>query len=95
MGLTGVVDSRNLPRMQLRQSIPSSEDSNEAPIVVNLGKAKRKQIKRMKKGKGRLMEEIQLTLEEFKRDQAADGRDVVPIVFVVREKREKARGWTS
>lgn len=78
--------------MELRQP-KSSDDSTEAPIVVNLGKAKRKQIKRLKKGKGRLMEEIRLTVEELKKDQSAAGREIVPIVFFCREKRPRVRGW--
>ena len=78
--------------MELRQpTFPN--DSIEAPIVVNLGKAKRKQIKRLKKGKGRLMEEIQLTVEMYKKEQAAVGREVVPIVFFCREKSRRVRGW--
>lgn len=65
-----------------------------APIVVDLGKHKRKQVKRLKKGKaGKLMDEVQECLQELKTSEVTSD-SVQPVIIVVREKKKRRRwGW--
>ena len=58
------------------------EPTPRAPLVVNLGKSTRKRIKKLKRGEGKLMRELQGTLDDLK----AAGKiaaDAEPVVFVV------------
>lgn len=65
-----------------------------APVVVDLGKHKRKQVKRLKKGKaGKLMDEVQECLQELKTSEVTSD-PVQPVIIVVREKKKRRRwGW--
>lgn len=74
-----------------------SEDTRGAevvtPIIIDLGKTKRKRIKRLKRGRGRLMEEVTDVLEEVRASLGEEGADkhLVPIVMVYRRKRRKKK----
>ena len=77
-------------------TIPSKKENTKdvnAPVVIDLGKRKRKMVKRLKKGKpGRLMNEIQDCLEELQSsDVISDSAQ--PVIIVVREKKKRKR-WT-
>jgi hypothetical protein len=63
------------------------------PVVVDLGKKSRKQIKNLKKGKGKLVRHVAAVLEEVKANGGAElaGKELVPIVIVYRRK-PKRRG---
>ena len=64
-----------------------------APIVIDLGKKSRKQIRRAREGTGKLMDEINLTLDEL-RAQGTIKADAQPVLIIVRQKpRKKAFGW--
>lgn len=60
------------------------------PVVLDLGKQRRKRIKELQRGEGRLMDEINASIEEL-RTAGALGPNVQPVVVVVRQKRRKAR----
>lgn len=70
--------------------------SEQEPIVVDLGKARKKAIKSLKKGEGKLLSEVQLALQELraKQDPALANKDIVPIIFVYKQKAKtkKRRG---
>ena len=75
-------------------AIPSEKENTKdvnAPVVIDLGKRKRKMVKRLKKGKpGRLMNEIQDCLEELQSsDVISDSAQ--PVIIVVREKKKRKR----
>ena len=67
--------------------------SSATPIVVDLGKTKRKSIKRLKQGQGKLMEEVDEAVARVKAGLGDDGDDkvLVPVVIVYRRKRKKRR----
>ena len=68
-----------------------TEDSKEnAPIFVDLGKKKNKAIKKWRKGRGPLMDVIEETVEELK-SSGTQCDNVQPVIFVVREKKKKAK----
>ena len=66
-----------------------------APVMVSLGKKKRKAVKRLKRGKGRLMKEVVDVLEQVqdKLGAQAEGKILVPVVIIYREKQRRFRGW--
>ncbi len=66
-----------------------------APIILSLGKKKKKQIKQLKRGKGRTMDEVLDVVEQVQAnlgDQAA-GKILVPIVVIYGKKQRRIRGW--
>jgi len=66
------------------------------PVIVDLGKTKRKQVKRLKKGRGRLMNEVLDVLDEVadQLGEELEGKTLVPIVMVYEKKRKKKRTIT-
>jgi hypothetical protein len=56
-------------------------------IVVDLGKKNKKSVKQLRKGKGRLMEEVNHVLNELKTAGAVTGT-VQPVVIVVTERED-------
>ena len=67
--------------------------ATSVPIVIDLGKAKRKRIKRLKRGRGKLIDETRQAVEELRSSlgpEAAD-RELVPVVIVYRKKMGKRR----
>jgi Family of unknown function (DUF6200) len=75
---------------------PAPQPEAEAlhPIVVDLGKRRRKRIKELKRGGGMLMEEVAEALEQVRAalGEAGRGRVLVPVVFLYRQKRRRSRG---
>ena len=60
-----------------------------APIIIDLGKQKRKKVKRLRKGGGSLMDDVQGAVEVLQEDGKVAA--AAQIVFVVvEEKPEKA-----
>lgn len=57
-----------------------------APIVVDVGKKRRKQIRRLRKGQGKLMMEINHLVEEL-RMAGSISASSQPVIVVVRQKR--------
>ncbi len=61
------------------------ENKNRDTLVVDLGTKKAKQIKDLRKGKGKLLDKVNQCLNELKASGAISG-SVQPVVIVVREK---------
>ena len=63
------------------------------PIVIDLGKRKRKRIKQLKKGRGPLVADVDATMAEMVRQlgAAAGGKEFVPVVVVFERKPKKLR----
>ena len=60
-------------------------------VVLDLGKKKRRDVKRLRKGRGRLMKRLNETLEGLREDGTI-AESSQPIVVVVRE-RPRRRGF--
>jgi hypothetical protein len=69
-------------------SAMSDEASPVDPIVINLGKQRRKRIKDLKRGRGVLMDEVMQTMAQVTGQLGADanGKVLVPVVLIYREK---------
>ena len=65
-----------------------------APIVIDLGKKKRREIKRLKRHGGKLMDEVDAALHRVLSTLGDDANDkqIVPVVFVYRKKDRRRKG---
>ena len=68
------------------------EPNQKAPVVVNLGKSTRKRIKRLKRGEGKLMNEVHDELARLKASGEVSAT-AEPIVFIVERRPESAMPW--
>ena len=62
-----------------------------APIIIDLGKTRRKRIKQLKRGRGKLMREVQDVLDEVQMDlgKEAEGKEFIPVVLIYRRRRRR------
>ena len=65
-----------------------------APIVVNLGKKTKKTIKKLKKGEGKMVDAVQLAMDEVRArlPEADKAKQLVPVVMFVERKASKKGG---
>ena len=62
------------------------EQVETAPaVVVDLGKKSRKKVKKLRKGKGPLLEDVDDAIAQLRSDGSI-GEDAVPVIVVVRQK---------
>ncbi len=63
------------------------------PIIINLGRQKPKNIKALKKGEGKLWEEVEGVVEEVQEmlGEKANGKVLIPVVMIY-EKKSTSRG---
>jgi len=74
-------------------SASKTEPERLTPHLVSFGKVRRKRIRRLKKGRGKLVNRIADVLEavEAELGEAAAGKSILPVVIVVERKRKKKR----
>jgi len=68
------------------------------PVIINLGKRKRKGIKNLLKGRGKLLHEVEDVIEEVSSmlGEELDGKVIVPLILVYKEKpKRRKRGIFS
>lgn len=71
-----------------------SKSLTSLPIVVDLGKRPRKQIKKLTKGGGKLLDEVDTVMQELKVAGKINS-NAVPVVIVVKQKaRSTVFPWT-
>lgn len=75
---------------QTETKTESSATAMDNAIVLDLGKKKRKQIKRLRKGRGKLIEQVESHLSEL-RAQGAMEESAQPVIVVVAEKPRDSR----
>ena len=63
------------------------------PVIIDLGKQKNRTLKNLKRGKGKLWGEVLDVVEEVKDmlGTEAEGKVLVPVVLIYREKRQRKR----
>ena len=66
-----------------------------APIIVSLGKKKRKAIKRLKRGKGGVLDEVMDVVEQVQENLGAEaeGKIILPVVVIYQKKQRSFRRW--
>ena len=71
-----------------------AEDNNgsatDSPIIIDMGKKKKKDIKRLRKGKGKLMSDVDNCIQEL-REAGEITSSVRPVVVVVAQKQTRQR----
>src|SRR5690349_8304334 len=78
-----------------RKVAPSSDNvrvETVTPIVVDLGKRSRKKIRALKEGRGELMAEVGEALQRVRAADVLEGRDLLPVVLIYRQKSRRGRG---
>jgi hypothetical protein len=64
------------------------------PILMDLGKKKRKNIKRLRRGTGPLMRAVSDAIAELRSSGTVDaGQDIVVVVRERRRRRDSGFGW--
>lgn len=64
-------------------------ETENAPIIVDMGKKSRKDIRKLRKGKpGKLMRRVAETLDHLK-ENGALAADAQPVVIVIRQRERK------
>ncbi|HTM26640.1 MAG TPA: hypothetical protein VL225_15695 [Vicinamibacterales bacterium] len=72
-------------------TVISDTPKRDAPVVVDLGKQRRKLIKLLCRGEGPLMEDVRGCVEEL-RSAGTVGASAQPVIVIVRPKRRKRSG---
>jgi len=69
-------------------------NTETTPIIIDLGKEKRKRIKDLKRGRGKLMAEVARVMNETQVSlgREADGREFIPVVLIYKQKKRRTRG---
>jgi Family of unknown function (DUF6200) len=65
--------------------------SSGAPVVLDMGKQRRKQIKDLRRGKGKLMDEISGAIQEL-RVAGTVSAGAQPVIVVLQQKRRRRSG---
>lgn len=65
-----------------------------APVILDLGKTKCKNIKQLRQGRGKLLGDVDDAMKEIigSLGDQADGKQLVPVVLVYKKKAKKKRG---
>jgi len=67
------------------------------PIIIDLGKQRRRVIKQLARGEGPLVHEIDAIARDVRAELGADanGKILVPLVIICRHKRKRASGFLA
>lgn len=73
--------------------VTPSLNTEITPIIIDLGKEKRKRIKNLKRGRGKLMVEVARVINETRMTlgSAANGKEFIPVVLIYKAKRRKRK----
>ena len=63
------------------------------PIIIDLGKVKKKKVRQLKEGRGELTLEVQQVLADTRANLGTDGgsKELVPVILVYQRKRGRKR----
>ncbi|MBV8859361.1 MAG: hypothetical protein JOZ02_20685 [Acidobacteria bacterium] len=63
------------------------------PVIYDLGSRKKKYIKRLKNGRGELMAEVGIAVEQYRATLPEDERDknILPVIFIYKKKKGKGK----
>ncbi len=64
----------------------AADGTAKSPVIIDLGKRKRKQVKKLRRGEGKLLDDVNGAVAEL-RTAGTLSADVQPVIVVVREKR--------
>lgn len=63
------------------------------PVILDLGKKRRKAIRRLKRGQGSLVEDVHAAVEQVRAGLGEDGKtkEILPVVLIYRRKVKRRR----
>jgi hypothetical protein len=70
---------------------PAIEEHHGDPILIDFGRKSRKNVKRLRDGEGKLMAEVQDTIDELKANGTIS-QNAQPVIIIVREKESRKLG---
>lgn len=67
------------------------------PVIYDLGSRKKKYIRRLKNGRGELMAEVALAVEQVRANLPDDQQDknILPVIFIYKKKRKGKKASAS
>jgi hypothetical protein len=70
-----------------------AQEGELRPILIELGKVRSKEIRRLREGRGELVGEVQDALTKVRQQMGAEAadRELVPVVMVYQKKRRRTR----
>jgi hypothetical protein len=77
--------------MSTATKVEKAHTDENTPVVVDLGKKKRKQIKDLCRGEGKLLDEVDKVVEEL-RTSGTIKAGVQPVIIVVKQRRSRRKG---
>jgi hypothetical protein len=65
-----------------------------APVILDLGKTKKKNVKRLRQGRGKLLGDIDDAMKEISASlgEQGNGKQLVPVVLIYRKKTKRSKG---
>ena len=79
------------PKASAPTAPAAANGADQAMVIVDLGKRSKKQVKKLRRGEGRLMSRVSQTVDQLKAENEIDAKAEV-VVFVVREKDPRTKG---
>lgn len=69
------------------------ETEGVPPVVVDLGTVKKKHLKRLRRGEGKLLPQIDEVVEVVRNElgEELEGKELVPLILIYREKKKRRR----
>lgn len=66
---------------------------NISPIIVDLGKKRRKTVRSLKRGGGKLLTEVNQAVDEIRTQlgSESEGKELVPVVLIYQRKQKKRK----
>ena len=68
------------------------EKSGAKTVVIDIGKRKRKAVRRLRKGRGKLVDRVQNVIDDL-REAGEIGADSDTVVVIVEKKQRRNRGF--
>jgi hypothetical protein len=82
--------------MTIKTIVAASDSPTDhtMPIVVDLGKTRSSRIKSLKKGQGKLMQDVQEVMDQVRASlgERAQGVQLVPVVMIYKKKPKRRTG---
>jgi len=69
-------------------AVDTAANTSNGPVIIDLGKRKRKLGKKLRRGEGKLLDDVNGAIAEL-RTAGTLSADVQPVIIIVREKRAK------
>lgn len=76
---------------------PTEESTGQGlpAVVIDLGKVKRKSIRQLKEGQGKILQEVDDVVGMVREELAGEleGREILPVVVLYEKRSKKKDGW--